>query len=552
MHLIFLNNLFRTLSWSFIHSLWQGLILTILAGLIMLVTMRSKASLRYGFLCVLLFLFLAGVAFTFMIEWNSGTAETSGLTFMTNLDDKDTVLNYSLLRQLFESILMFLNSNSQWIVLIWLIVLCFKLVRMTLDLIYTNRLRTHNIFNPGDEWITRLHGLSSQLCITKKVSLMESALVKVPSVVGYFKPVILIPVGILTSLPAAEVEAVLLHELAHIRRHDYLINFIQRIAELFFFFNPGFLWVSSLLHIERENCCDDIAIAKTNDKTQFVNAMISFKEHSTKNSGYVLELFRKKNLLLQRMIRIIYNRNKTLSPVELAFFVINFIAFVLLVSAIGKPNIKKQPVSISVASSVVSVASSLEHAPSFSSVPIREIQLPLKQEHKGRSGKKLPTFSGNELPDRNIAVKKTEIDRESIAMNHEQVNENFFTADRARVQIEKSEQMEREIKQTELHRLQAEKDRKQAERNREQAEIDRIQAAKDRRQALLDRQRAEKDRVQAEKDRMQADEDRLKAQKDREQAMMDRHQARLDRKKADNRKKADKDLLQNETPEYNQ
>src|SRR5688572_11218736 len=154
---------------------------------------------------------------------------------------------------------------------------------------------------------------------------------------GHLKPVILVPVGILTGLPAAEVEAVLLHELAHIRRHDYLVNFIQRAAEMLFFFNPALLWVSSLLRIERENCCDDIAIAKTKDKLQFVEALISFKEHSLRHPQYALGLFGKRNLLIQRVSRIVHNRNKTLSPFEVVFFGVNLFVFVLLISVTRKP-----------------------------------------------------------------------------------------------------------------------------------------------------------------------------------------------------------------------
>jgi len=538
MHLIFLNNLFRTLSWSFIHSLWQGLILTILAGLIMLITRRSKASLRYGFLCVLLFLFLAGVAFTFIIEWNSGTAETSGLKFMTNLGNNDALFHHSMIRQLFEKIQFFLNTWSQWIIMIWLIILGFKLIRMMLDLIYANRLRNHNTFKPGDEWIRRLEGLGYQMGLTKKVSLMESAEVKIPGVIGYFKPVILIPAGILTSLPPAEVEAVLLHELAHIRRHDFLINFIQRIAELFFFFNPGLLWVSSLLRIERENCCDDIAIENTNDKVQFENAMISFKEYSLKQSGYVLGLFGKRNLLFRRMTRIIYNRNQLLSPVEVLFFVINFVILVLLISGINDPKVNTRPASIT-------VAAFDERLPSVSPVSRREIQPPFKQDRSVSSKNVFSTFTGNKLPQQNIAVKRPAVNRQQITLNQEQVNEDPVMENFEQEQTgRRADKMQIDLKyEARLLRLQAETDRRQAESDREQAVKDREQAEADRIQADKDRHQAASDRHMAMKDRVQTNIDRLKAQKDREQSYNDRQQAEFERKRVE-------DMRQNKTTEY--
>ena len=189
-------------------------------------------------------------------------SHSPGLKLTTNPAGVDTIFSHSLFGQALEQLGLFLDANSPWIVSGWLIILVFKLGKMIVDMMYLSRLRNHKISAPGDEWIIKLQSLGDELGIRKKVSLLQSALVKVPVVMGHFKPVILVPVGILTGLPAAEVEAVLLHELAHIRRHDYLVNFIQRAAEMLFFFNPALLWVSSLLRIERENCCDDIAICQ--------------------------------------------------------------------------------------------------------------------------------------------------------------------------------------------------------------------------------------------------------------------------------------------------
>src|SRR4030095_11498069 len=95
---------------------------------------------------------------------------------------------------------------------------------------------------------------------------LQSSLTKVPVVIGHLKPVILFPIGILNSLPQNEVEAILLHELAHIARNDFLINLLQQFTEIIFFFNPAVIWVSSCIKSERENCCDDIAISVTQDK----------------------------------------------------------------------------------------------------------------------------------------------------------------------------------------------------------------------------------------------------------------------------------------------
>jgi bla regulator protein BlaR1 len=112
--MIFLDNLLRTLSWTFVHSLWQGLIMTIVAGLVMLITKRSVASLRYALLCTLFFLFIGGVTLTFLVEWNAGSGNASGLTLIANSSSIDAIFHYSVFQQAVEQLGLFLDANSQW------------------------------------------------------------------------------------------------------------------------------------------------------------------------------------------------------------------------------------------------------------------------------------------------------------------------------------------------------------------------------------------------------------------------------------------------------
>lgn len=497
MQVIFLNNLLRTLSWTFIHSLWQGLMLTIAAGLIMLITKRSAASLRYALVCTLFFLFLGGVVVTFLTEWYAGEGNSSGLKFMSSPAGIDTIFHHSIFEQPIKKLGLFLDSNSLWIVSGWLIILSFKSARMILDMMYVSRLRNHKLSAPGDEWKIKLQSLSYEIGIRKKVSLLQSALVKIPIVVGHLKPVILIPIGTLTGLPATEVEAVLIHELAHIRRHDYLVNCIQRIAEMLFFFNPALLWVSSLLRIERENCCDDIAIAKTKDKLQFVEALISFKEHSLRHPRYALGLFGKRNLLLQRVTRIVHNKNKTLSPFEVVFFMINVIILVLLISVTSKPEVMGQSTPPPLASYVEPL--------SFSSEPTREIQ-PVSKKKSVSVSKQALSSSSDRIDKLTVKIK------------------DHLSPEQTLDEQKKLTEEDRQLTQLDNHHVQL---------SRLQAEIDRAHAEKNRRQADEDRKRADKDREQAEKDRQQAEIDRMQANKDREQAELDRKRAEKDRERAE-------------------
>ncbi|MEP7374669.1 MAG: M56 family metallopeptidase [Chitinophagaceae bacterium] len=514
MQVIFLHSLFRTLSWTFIHSLWQGFILAIAAGLVMLITKRSAASLRYALLCTLFFLFLGGVAITFLVEWNAGLSNSPGLKLINNPAGIDAIFPHSLFGQAIEKLGFLLESNSQWIVLGWLIILGFKLARMIVEMMYLSRLRNHQISAPGDEWKIKLQSLSDELGIRKKVSLLQSALVRFPIVMGHLKPVILVPMGILTGLPVAEVEAVLLHELAHIRRHDYLVNFIQRVAEMLFFFNPALLWVSSLLRIERENCCDDIAIAKTKDKLRFVEALISFKEYSLRHPQYALGLFGKRNGLMQRVSRIVHNRNKTLSPFELVFFGINLFVFVFLISVSGKPATPEP-------SAPLLFARNVDPSLYFSTEPIRKVQPVSKKKTVSASKQVLLSSSVNRMAKLIVKIKEAvsqeqnfnavqdlaESDRQLGKLQYQSLQQSRLQADKDREQAEKG-------------RLQAEEDRKQADKDREQANKDRMQADKDRERAEQDRKQADKDREQADLDRKKADEDREEIEKARTRSLV--------------------------------
>ncbi len=96
--------------------------------------------------------------------------------------------------------------------------------------------------------------------LKKSVSLLQSSWINSPLVIGAFKPLILLPASLVVGLPPDELDSILAHELAHVMRHDYLLNLLQIAVETLLFYHPAVWWISSRIRIERENCCDDIAI----------------------------------------------------------------------------------------------------------------------------------------------------------------------------------------------------------------------------------------------------------------------------------------------------
>src|SRR5204862_7511696 len=109
---------------------------------------------------------------------------------------------------------------------------------------------------PDNDWSNIVQQLARQLHIDRVIPLAQSAHINAPLVIGYIKPVIMIPVGMFSGLSPEQIETIFIHELAHIKRHDYFINVLQSIIEALFFFNP-FIWiVSNIIRREREYCCD--------------------------------------------------------------------------------------------------------------------------------------------------------------------------------------------------------------------------------------------------------------------------------------------------------
>jgi TonB family protein len=118
--------------------------------------------------------------------------------------------------------------------------------------------------------------MAARIGVTQRLRLVESALVEVPSVIGFVRPAIIVPVSVLANLPPAQLEAILAHELAHIRRGDYLMNLLQCVVEVLLFYHPAVWWVSKQIRVEREHCCDDVAAALS-DRVEYAHALVSLE-----------------------------------------------------------------------------------------------------------------------------------------------------------------------------------------------------------------------------------------------------------------------------------
>lgn len=165
------------------------------------------------------------------------------------------------------------------LVVVWLAGVLLLSLRQLGGLWVVDRLR-RRCTTPVDQRISDLQQtLSRRLGLRRVVTCLESARLDVPSVVGWLRPVILLPVGLAIRLPADQLEAILLHELAHIRRYDYFANGLQIVVETLLFYHPAVWWVSRRIRLEREYCADELAADASGDCILYVKALTTLEEH---------------------------------------------------------------------------------------------------------------------------------------------------------------------------------------------------------------------------------------------------------------------------------
>jgi len=335
-------NITQALCLTLVHSLWQGLLAAVAAGIIILCTRRSKAAVRYNLLTAVLVLFLLGTALTFFREaagsngpggavgaWVegkvSGLEETGVLSGIQPQVHAGVERSTGILGQVGD----FLTLHASTVVLVWMLCLLGQLVQLMGGFYQLGRLRRRRVFDPGALWQERLQLLAVRLGIRKTVALIQSAYVAVPVTFGFLKPSILVPLGMLTNLPADQVETILLHELAHIRRNDYLANLLLHITEALFFFNPGLRWVASLIREEREACCDDMVL-DTADRNSYFDALVAFGENTFAQQRFALPLGKGKTDLLWRIRRMLNQENKKLHIMEKAILSLGLTAILAI------------------------------------------------------------------------------------------------------------------------------------------------------------------------------------------------------------------------------
>ncbi|HWB07863.1 MAG TPA: TIGR03067 domain-containing protein [Pirellulales bacterium] len=190
-----------------------------------------------------------------------------------------------------------------WIVTAWGLGVVFCSLRPLLGWYTLRSLRRVGVSPASDEVLAALRRVSERLGVRRAVGALQSTVALVPMVIGYLRPVILLPLGLVTSVPAAQLEAILAHELTHVRRHDFIVNVLQTLVETLFFYHPAVWWLSRQIRVEREHCCDDHVVMLLDNRVEYGRALVAIDELRGRNM--VLALGATDGPLLSRVRRIV-------------------------------------------------------------------------------------------------------------------------------------------------------------------------------------------------------------------------------------------------------
>jgi len=284
-------NATHALGWALVHFLWQGAALAILLGVALTVIRPTAARTRYtASIVTLAAMLVVPVATTLRLyaptvpdvlptpaspEAVAASPAPSAPAAMKALSPRPQQqdIRAARLTQLRDR----LEPTLPWLVVVWVLGVLILSVRLAYGWMAARRLRTHGTRDVSTSLQHVLARLAARLHVNRPVRLLESVLVEVPAVIGWLRPVVLVPASALTGLTPQQLEALLAHELAHVRRYDYLVNVIQCVIETLLFYHPAVWWVSRRIREEREHCCDDLVVGVCGDPHLYATALVGME-----------------------------------------------------------------------------------------------------------------------------------------------------------------------------------------------------------------------------------------------------------------------------------
>ena len=346
-------NFLQSLGWAVLNSLWQLALLWVLYQAITGLFRKLKPSEKSSLATLLLVSGFAWFLYTFIDTlMGNGAAEVVAGSVLVNAELNPELNNWFLRTLPFASVA-------------YLVLLVFPLLHFIRNYRYVQVIRKFGLEKIDVKWRIFVNEIAARMGIRKKVRVWVSELVSSPVTIGFLKPVILVPLAAINHLTPQQVEAVLLHELSHIRRFDYLVNLVLHFIQAILYFNPFAKAFVKLVEKEREKSCDEMVLQFQYDSHEYASALLILEKTSLSNKPLTVGVAGKKNDLLYRVELILgVKKNRMFSFNRLA----GFMAGLLCVIALNALLIITRPGEGNRAADIVSLASIPGYFTNFASV----------------------------------------------------------------------------------------------------------------------------------------------------------------------------------------
>ncbi len=283
----------EVVGWALLHSVWQGALVALLFAVGLALLRGRSPQLRYLLGCAALVLLIAFPVVTGVMLYKPGVQTRAALP-----DLEPTVGAASAERvasrqgevavpaaslgafspeRFTARFMRTLRTSAPWLAAVWLVGVVLLLLRLLGQALYIHRFRARHRTPADVIWQTRARALASRLGVHSAWQLVQSDRADSPLTFGVLRPLIVLPASAITGMPASQLETLLAHELAHIKRHDYLVNLVQCVVETLLFYHPAVWWVASEVRCAREECCDDLAVSMCGDAKLYARALTNLE-----------------------------------------------------------------------------------------------------------------------------------------------------------------------------------------------------------------------------------------------------------------------------------